>query len=146
MSIVIDLPLAMAREAREHATVLRQSYLRDPGASNQFWVVAGAYNSISHVDARIHGIPSDSPRYAVHRWLADNTPLVDVMHEWLPNDFQVTCGAWSRLDYVYLTRGLYNRVLEARIVVDRYTRPTYTGESDIWRPSDHRPIIVDFDF
>jgi hypothetical protein len=45
-----------------------------------------------------------------------------------------------------MTRGLYDHVLEARVVVDRYTRPTYAGVSDIWRPSDHRPILVDLDF
>ena len=77
---------------------------------------------------------------------AEATPLVDALHEWLPNDFHVTCGASSRLDYVYLTRGLYDRVTEVRVVVDRYTRPIYAGVSDIWRPSDHRPILVDFDF
>ena len=55
-------------------------------------------------------------------------------------------GDDSRLDYVYLTRGLYDRVTEVRVVVDRYTRPIYAGVSDIWRPSDHRPILVDFDF
>ena len=78
--------------------------------------------------------------------MIENTPLVDLMHEWLPGDFQVTCGAKSRIDYVYMTRGLYDHVLEARVVVDRYTRPTYAGVSDIWRPSDHRPILVDLDF
>ena len=94
----------------------------------------------------MYDLPLDSPRYAVHRWIAESTPLVDSLHEWLPNDFHVTCGASSRLDYVYLTRGLYDRVTEVRVVVDRYTRPIYAGVSDIWRPSDHRPILVDFDF
>ena len=117
-----------------------------PDASNQLWVVAGDYNARSPVDARMYDIPLDSPCYAVHRWLAESTPLVDLMHEWLPNDFHVTCGAKARIDYVYLTRGLYDHVEEARVVVDRYTRPTYSGVSDIWRPSDHRPILVDFDF
>jgi hypothetical protein len=130
----------------EIETVLKGSYFTVPDASNQFWVVAGDYNSRSPVDSRMYDLPLDSPRYAVHRWLIENTPLVDLMHEWLPNDFHVTCGASSRLDYVYMTRTMYDRVLEARVVVDRYTRPTYAGVSDIWRPSDHRPILVDFDF
>ena len=130
----------------EIETVLKGSYFTVPDASNQFWVVAGDFNSRSPVDARMYDLPLDSPRYAVHRWLAESTPLVDSLHEWLPNDFHVTCGASSRLDYVYLTRGLYDRVTEVRVVVDRYTRPIYAGVSDIWRPSDHRPILVDFDF
>ena len=130
----------------EIEAILNRSFFTVPDASNQFWVVAGDYNSRSPVDARMYDIPIDSPRYAVHRWLAESTPLVDLMHEWLPNDFHVTGGAKSRIDYVYLTRGLYDHVEEARVVVDRYTRPTYSGVSDIWRPSDHRPILVDFDF
>ena len=130
----------------EIETVLKGSFFTVPDASNQYWVVAGDYNARSPVDARMYDIPLDSPRYAVHRWLAESTPLVDLMHEWLPNDFHVTGGAKSRIDYVYLTRGLYDHVEEARVVVDRYTRPTYSGVSDIWRPSDHRPILVDFDF
>ena len=130
----------------EIETVLKGSFFTVPDASNQFWVVAGDYNARSPVDNRMYDLPLDSPRYAVHRWLIENTPLVDLMHEWLPGDFQVTCGAKSRIDYVYMTRGLYDHVLEARVVVDRYTRPTYAGVSDIWRPSDHRPILVDLDF
>ena len=129
----------------EIETVLKGSFFTVPDASNQFWVVAGDYNARSPVDARMYDYPLDSPRYAVHRWLAESTPLVDALHEWLPNDFHVTCGASSRIDYVYLTRGLYDRIDEIRVVVDRYTRPTYAGVSDIWRPSDHRPILVDFD-
>ena len=35
--------------------------------------------------------------------------------------------------------------IKKRVVVDRYTRPKYAGTGDIWRPSDHRPILVDFD-
>jgi len=129
----------------EIETVLKGSFFTVPDASNQYWVVAGDYNARSPVDARMYDIPLDSPRYAVHRWLAESTPLVDLMHEWLPNDFHVTCGAKSRIDYVYMTRGLYDHVEEARVVVDRYTRPTYAGVGDVWRPSDHRPILVDFD-
>ena len=51
----------------EIETVLRKSFLAVPNASNQFWVVAGDYNSISPVDGRMYDVPSDSPRYAVHR-------------------------------------------------------------------------------
>ena len=130
----------------EIETVLDKSFFTVPDASNQLWVVAGDYNARSPVDAKVYGLPPDSPRFAVHRWLAESTPLVDALHEWLPNDFHVTCGAASRIDYVYLTRGLYDRMTEIRVVVDRYTRPVYAGVSDIWRPSDHRPILVDFDF
>ena len=28
----------------------------------------------------------------------------------------------------------------------RYMRPVYSGVSDIWHPSDHRPILVNLDF
>ena len=129
----------------EIETVISKSFFTVPDASNQYWVVAGDYNARSHFDARMYDWPPDSPRYAVHRWLAESTPLVDLMHEWVPGDFQVTCGRWSRIDYVYMTRVLFDHVTEARVVVDRYTRPVYTGVSDIWRPSDHRPIMVDLD-
>ena len=53
----------------------------------------------------------------------------------------------SRIDYVYCTRPLYDRIVSARVVSDEYTTPVRDPQElrNFWHPSDHRPIIIDFD-
>lgn len=62
-------------------------------------------------------------------------------------DSVVTHGAgWARIDFVYCTPPLYERITHADVVTDAYTEPVRDPAklSNFWHPSDHRPIVVDF--
>ena len=64
-----------------------------------------------------------------------------------PGRFQTTTHSEKRIDFVYCTPVLYDCVTRAEVVRDDYTEPVRDPKklSNFWHPSDHRPIVVDFD-
>ena len=73
---------------------------------------------------------------------------MDVIKEKYPEEFKPTTGSkTSRIDYVYCTKPLYDRITYADVIWDDYTTPVRDPQklSNFWRPSDHMPIIIDFD-
>lgn len=63
-----------------------------------------------------------------------------------PDEFKPTTGRKvSRIDYVYCTRPLFDRITYADVVWDDYTTPVRDTVTNFWRPSDHLPIMIDFD-
>ena len=54
---------------------------------------------------------------------------------------------YRRMEIVYCTPVLYDCVTRAEVVRDDYTEPVRDPKklSNFWHPSDHRPIVVDFD-
>ena len=91
-------------------------------------------------------------RQAITRAIADQARtirvpvhMVEVKAQY-PDEFKPTTGGKnSRIDYVYCTPALYKRVTFADVIWDEYTTPVRTDLSNFWRPSDHMPILVDFD-
>ena len=70
-----------------------------------------------------------------------------MIKEKYPNEFKPsTGGKGSRIDFVYCTKPLYDRITYADIIWDDYTTPIRDPQnlSNFWRPSDHLPIVVDF--
>ena len=118
-----------------------------PGAEKQLWMMMGDFNSKSRVDNYEYGFPEDTTAFLVHDYIRQYTPYVDVIAAKYPGEFQTTTGRRSRIDYVYCTRPLYDRIVSARIVSDEYTTPVRDPQElrNFWHPSDHRPIIIDFD-
>ena len=118
-----------------------------PEAEKQLWMMMGDFNSRSRVDNDKYGYPEDDTRFLVHDYIRGNTPYVDVIKEKYPGEFTPSVGGKSsRIDFVYCTKPLYDRILSADIVWDEYTTPVRDPQnlSNFWRPSDHLPIVVDF--
>ena len=117
------------------------------GAEKQLWMMMGDFNSKSRVDNYEYGFPEDTTAFLVHDYIRQYTPYVDVIAAKYPGEFQTTTGRRSRIDYVYCTRPLYDRIVSARVVSDEYTTPVRDPQElrNFWHPSDHRPIIIDFD-
>ena len=61
-----------------------------------------------------------------------------------PETFVPSTYEQSRVDYVYVTRSLLKAISKAETVRDSYTKPVFTGIKNFYIPSDHLPIIVDF--
>ena len=117
-----------------------------PDAANQMWMMMGDFNSQSEVDNWVYGYPEDDARLLVHNYVLHNTPYIDVIHERNPNNFYTSTSKRSRIDFVYCTQPLFERVTDARIVEDAYTHPVRDGQfRQFCHPSDHLPLIVDFD-
>ena len=118
-----------------------------PGAKDQLWMMMGDFNSRSSLDNAVYGYPADDSRFLVHDYILRNTPYVDVIAGKCPGTFKTTTGGRARIDFVYCTPPLYERITHADVVTDAYTDPVRDPDrlSNFWHPSDHRPIVVDFD-
>ena len=116
-------------------------------AAGQLWMMMGDFNSRSRVDNWVYQYPEDDSRLLVHDYILAETPYIDIVHERHPNDFYTTTGGRARIDYVYCTPALYDRVVREQIISDAYTTPVRNPQqiSNFWHPSDHRPIVVDFE-
>lgn len=116
-------------------------------AAEQFWLMAGDFNSRSRFDNWHYGWPADDTRFLNQDYIRQNTPYVDIIAEQFPGEFKSTTGGGSRIDYVFCTPALRDRMTHTDVVWDEYTTPVRNAEkiSNFWHPSDHLPIIVDFD-
>lgn len=118
------------------------------GAEEQYWMMMGDFNSRSRVDNDQYGYAEDDPKFLVHDYIKANTPYIDVIKAKYPEEFKATTGSkTSRIDYVYCTKPLYDRITYADVIWDEYTTPVRDPQklSNFWRPSDHMPIMIDFD-
>lgn len=118
-----------------------------PGAENQLWLMAGDYNSRSRLDNAFYKYAEDDTRFLPHDYILENTPYVDIIARGYPGEFKTTTGGGSRIDFIYCTPPLCERIVWTDVIVDGYTKPVRDPEglSNFWHPSDHLPIIVDFD-
>ena len=133
--------------AKEVQYICEHTIGKVPDAANQYWMMMGDFNSRSRVDNEQYGYADDDPKLLVHDYVRENTPYIDVIKEKYPDQFKpTTAGRNSRIDYVYCTKPLYDRITFADVIWDDYTTPVRDPQklSNFWRPSDHLPIIVDF--
>ena len=134
--------------AREVEFVCEHTIGTVPDAENQYWMMMGDFNSRSRVDNDFYKYAENDPKLLVHDYIRANTPYIDVIKEKYPDEFKPTTGnKKARIDYVYCTRPLYDRITFADVIWDTYTTPVRDpqGLSNFWRPSDHMPILIDFD-
>ena len=117
-------------------------------SAGEYWMMMGDFNSRSRADNAFYGYPDDDTKLLVHDYVTAKTPYRDVMAAKHPGEMHPTMHYAARLDYVYATPALLDKVVEAHVSHDYYTEPVRDPQelSNFWRPSDHRPIIVDFKF
>jgi exonuclease III len=110
-------------------------------------MMMGDFNSRNRTDNAIYRYPEDSPKFLTQDYIAQETPYVDVIAKKYPNEFKTTTGKEARIDYVYCTQPLFDIIQYADVITDEYTKPVRDPKelSNFWWPSDHRPIIIDFD-
>lgn len=119
----------------------------EPEASRQLWMMMGDFNSRSSIDNYFYKMDPDTTAFLVHDYVRHHTPYLDVIAEKYPGEFKSSVLSKSRIDFVYCTQPLFNRVTRAAIIRDAYTEPVRDpGKlSNFCIPSDHCPIVVDFD-
>ena len=111
------------------------------------WLMMGDFNSRSMVDEWHYKEAATKPtQYLCQNVIKDNTTLVDIIANVYPGYFVASTGG-SRIDYMYASPSMYSKVKNAITVIDSYTviySDTKYGTGFCF-PSDHRPIIVDFE-
>lgn len=115
-------------------------------AANEYWLMAGDYNSRSRVDNHFYKWADDDTRFLVHDYIAQHTPYIDIIAERFPGEFHTTIAGKARIDFVYCTAPLYERIIDAYVVNDVYTKePVLHEKTKFHIPSDHLPILVDLE-
>ena len=117
-----------------------------PGAEKQFWMMMGDFNSRSRADNWYYGYPENDTRLLVHNHILDHTNLKDIIAERYPGSFISSTYGNARIDYMYASPSMYARIVNALTVMDKWTTATQSPyESNFYDPSDHRPILADFE-
>ena len=137
----------------EMKIILDETIRSDPNAKDGLWLMAGDFNCVSRVDNFFYNFKEDDPYFSTHDMIAKETPYVDVLAARHPGVFLSTAGSWDkvngvRLDYVYMTPALAKEVKAIDVSKDDYSRirREFRLPTQAYRPSDHRPLIVDFNF
>jgi endonuclease/exonuclease/phosphatase family metal-dependent hydrolase len=116
-------------------------------SADQMWFMAGDFNARSRHDNWFYKYPENDTRLLVHDYIKQNTPYLDIIADKYPGEFKTTTHGKARIDFVYCTVPLYDRIVLANVLLDEYTTPVRDskGLSNFWHPSDHLPIMVEFD-
>ncbi len=152
-------PLATDREAsrqlregdgyrvREVKYICDHTIGEDIDAGRHFWLMAGDFNAVSRRDKEFYHIDDESSAFAVHDYITRHTSYCDAVAEFYAGELKPTLAQPQRIDFVYCTQALLERMTSIEVVDDDYTHPVKDATPDIhfYRPSDHLPIVVDFD-
>ncbi len=128
--------------------VVSQTKNNSAYAAQQDWIFCGDFNSRSRLDNWYYNYDESDTKLLCQDVILNKTDYVDVIGTTYEGDFMATTGGGSRIDYMYASPSLFATVKNAMVVIDDWTTnykdQTYGTSFAI--PSDHRPILVDFQF
>ena len=132
---------------KEMEYICKHTIIPNKDAQNEMWIMAGDFNSRTRKDNHFYKYNENSTAFLVHDYILENTPYVDIIGERFAGEFHTTTQGKSRIDFVYCTQPLYERILDAYVVCDEYTsiNATRDEKTKFYFPSDHLPILVDFE-
>ncbi len=116
-------------------------------ASEEYWVFGGDTNSRSRLDSWFHEYAEDHPIYLTHDVVRKQTNLKDVIGDYYADhSFMSSTYGTARIDILYASPKMFDRIKSSITLADDWCAPRLNGNARGWNaPSDHRPIMVDFD-
>ena len=128
----------------EMTYICRHTVLSHPDAADELWMMMGDFNSISPVDNCHYKKDENSSAFYVHNYIRQQTPYKDAVAELHPGQY-IESSHWdSRIDFVYATPAMMNRIKSAEILRGGFLEGDKLGISNFYAPSDHFPILVEF--
>ena len=120
-------------------------------AEEEYWLLGGDTNSRSPHDKWYHDANNklDDTYFLPHKHIHDNTDLKDVISDRYPKDnshfFTTTYGS-ARIDILYASPKLFDKITNSIVLMDNWMGALTKWEyyTSFWDPSDHRPVLVDF--
>ena len=115
--------------------------------NEEYWLVGGDTNAVARIDNWHYGYDTSSTKFLVHDLIASKTDLKDVIVSRYPGCFMATTASGRRIDIMYASPAMYNMMVNSMTLIDAWVAstvvsPYYSGFKD---PSDHYPLIMDFD-
>ena len=117
-------------------------------AGEEYWLVGGDTNAWSRLDNWFYGYDTNSTRFLAHDIFLEQTNLKDVIGHRFPNSFiSSSFGSGRRIDIIYASPAMYRLMENSMSLLDEWTGPTAksTYYSSFYDPSDHIPLLMDFD-
>ena len=116
-------------------------------AGEEYWVVAGDTNARSRVDNWHYGYSEADKRYLAHDVVRNTTNLKDVIGDRYPaRHFLESYESGSRIDFIYTSPSLFGRIENSITPIDDWNDcHDWDNARGYVGPSDHRPVMVDFD-
>ena len=134
--------------ATEMKYICEQTILKEDPQGKGNWIMAGDFNAISRIDNFHYNRPEDDTAFLLHDYVRAETPYIDVIEKWYPGEFQKSTLSGRRIDMMYLTQPLMERVTDAYHITDGYATSSRDPRKlhGFCNPSDHYPVVVKFAF
>ncbi len=126
--------------------ICRETIFTQTNAADACWIMLGDFNSLTRADNHAYKLPDDDTKFLPHDFLREKTPYRDILAIRYPGVLMPSCLEPRRIDFVYLTPPLVDCTKSARVLVDGYTSNSKVPGCSFCTPSDHLPILLDFDF
>ena len=132
---------------REHEMqyIVNQTVNNPANANEEYWIFGGDTNSRSRLDAWYHKYADDFIGLTTHDVVRNQTNLKDVICDYYPrNYFFSSTYASARIDFLYVSPKIFDRIENSIMLIDEWCRPRKDGNvRDYQSPSDHRPVLID---
>lgn len=132
--------------ATEAKYICDQTIMKTDPEGKGNWMFVGDFNAISRVDNWHLGRAEDDTAFLLHDYVRENTPYIDLIERWYPGEYQKSTFSGRRIDFIYLTEPLMDRVIDARTIHDGYATASRDPRklNNFCNPSDHYPMTVTF--
>ena len=132
---------------KEMEYICKHTINEQENAEDEMWLMAGDFNSRTRKDNHFYKYDDNSTAFLVHDYILQNTPYIDIIGERFSGEFHTTVQGNARIDFVYCTQPLYERIVDAYVIRDDYTSVNAKRDeaTNFYFPSDHLPILVDFE-
>lgn len=117
-------------------------------ASQTDWLMMGDFNSRSQLDEWKYNYGDGTTYYLCQDAIKNNSDMVDIIGTYYPGYFLTSTYGSARIDYMFASPSMYSKVKNAAMVIDSFTspKPDALYGTGFYNPSDHRPIMVDFEY
>ena len=112
-------------------------------------LMLGDFNSYSPLDNHFYSLPESDTKFLCQKEIFNRTDLVEVVGTKYPGEFYSSVmGDGSRVDMAYASPSLYSSLSNVQILIDDWCRPEQCPYVTGWigLPSDHKPILLDFNY
>ena len=132
---------------KEMEYICKHTINEQENTEDEMWLMAGDFNSRTRKDNHFYKYDENSTVFLVHDYILQNTPYIDIIGERYSGEFHTTVQGNARIDFVYCTQPLYERIIDAYVIRDDYTSVNAKRDeaTNFYFPSDHLPILVDFE-
>jgi hypothetical protein len=142
-----------ANNEGDHYRLYEMQYIIDKTINNpqyageKYWLIGGDTNAVARIDNWHYGYDTSSTKFLVHDLIASKTDLKDVIVSRYPGCFMATTASGRRIDIMYASPAMYDMMDNSMTLVDAWVASTAKSTycSSFYEPSDHHPVLMDFD-